>query len=181
MHSRYQPNNSHVEDKDKTRAQTDHRWNHITTQPGPRTLCRVWENGQLIADFSGGTESLTGLQTQRGVLDLQPAQREQRQMQIFLKGGVGPTQCATVDLNRTIDQLAEQFLPGNISMCKVHVGARSLAMHMTISQAEIRHHDVLHFTTRSRGGGKHPKDSRPDRSKQKIKKKTPNQLPPLTL
>ena len=38
---------------------------------------------------------------------------------------------------------------------------------------------MIHFTTRSRGGGKHAKETQPEGVKHKIKKKTPYQSPPL--
>ena len=50
---------------------------------------------------------------------------------------------------------------------------------MTVVQADIHNHAMIHFTTRSRGGGKHAKETQPEGMKHKIKKKKPYQSPPL--
>ena len=139
----------------------------------------MWEHGILIAEFPIDTELLKDLPIQRGVIDFQQVRGTQEKMQIFIKGFDGPTKCVTVEPHHKIQQIAEKFLPGDIESYKAHYGARLLDMQITVAQANIQNHATIHFTTRSKGGGKHAKETQPEGVKHKPKKKTSYQSPPL--
>ena len=165
------------EEKDKTLPNS--RWSHITTQPGPKTICRVWEQGFLIAEFPIDTEMLKDLPIERGVIDFQQIHGTQEKLQIFIKGFDGPTKCVTVEPHHKIQQIAEKLPLEDIKSYKVHYGARLLDMRTTVAQAGIHNHATIHFTTRSKGGGKHAKETQLEGVKHKPKKKTTYQSPPL--
>ena len=168
-----------VDKEENDRTLPNSRWSHITTQPGPKTICRVWEHGILIAEFPIDTEMLKDLPIQRGVIDFQQIHGTQEKMQIFIKGIDGPTECVTVEPHQKIQQIAEMLPLGDIKSYKVHYGARLLDMQTTVAQAGIHNHATIHFTTRSKGGGKHAKETQLEGVKRKPKKKTTYQSPPL--
>ena len=138
------------EEKDKTLPNS--RWSHITTQPGPKTICRVWEQGFLIAEFPIDTEMLKDLPIERGVIDFQQIHGTQEKMQIFIKGFDGPTECVTVEPHHKIQQIAEMLPLGDIKSYKVHYGARLLDMQTTVAQADSqpRDHSLYHEIKRRR-------------------------------